>query len=219
MHAARGPWPVRFSHPVKAACGRLLSEWSRTERRSSLLPELRLVASDHVTPPPCHLLPASACWCVPGTLLGRAKWKRQPAVVGTVRQESHARARKPSPATEHSHVGAREGDPRLPSAGKPDLRHGAVRGSDQKTRGAVRIAPGMEGNWQLPLPPWVARPVRVRKHVHVKEQTCARHHMPCGLEQLPALRGGNSGGRLPVSVALSEAWMDTRSLVLPCVGP
>lgn len=92
-------------------------------------------------------------------------------------------------------------------------------GSDQKTRGAVRIAPGMEGNWQLPLPPWVARPVRVRKHVHVKEQTCARHHMPCGLEQLPALRGGNSGGRLPVSVALSEAWMDTRSLVLPCVGP
>lgn len=153
MHAARGPWPVRFSHPVKAACGCFLSEWSRTERRSSLLSELRLAASDHVTPPPCHLLPASACWCVPGTLLGRAKWKRQPAVVRTVRQESHARARKPSPATEHSHVGAREGDPRLPSAGEPDLRHGAVRGVRSENKGRSENSTGHGGQLAAAVAP------------------------------------------------------------------
>lgn len=67
----------------------------------------------------------------------------------------------------------------------------------------------------LPCP----HPVRVREHVHAKEQTRVPHHMPCGLEELPALRGGKSGGRLPISVALFEAWAVTRALVLPYMGP
>lgn len=55
--------------------------------------------------------------------------------------------------------------------------------------------------------------------MHVKEQTRVRHHVPCGLEELPALRRGRRAGRLPVSVTLSKAWTDTRSLMLPCTGP
>lgn len=59
-----------------------------------------------------------------------------------------------------------------PVKGSPTFVTELSGGSDQKTREAVRVALGMEGDWQLALPPCVRHSVRVHKHVHVKEQTC-----------------------------------------------
>lgn len=88
--------------------------------------------------------------------------------------------------------------PSPPSEGQPDLRHGAVRriSSDNKRRS--ENSTGRGGRLAAGVPPSVTRPVTVRKHVHVREQqTRVRHHVPCGPEPPPALRGGSSGGRPP----------------------